>query len=159
MRSLLMKEIFVLQRFPGKGSWTYALLPALKSDSNLKVMLSSVIVVIDKIELPPGKLMKIKDGRLFLPVNAGLRKTIGKEAGDEVVIELFIDGQGTDAVSTLMECLADEPNALTNFKALHPDLQKRLIEWISESKSEKVIVERIAKSVTTLSSGGFPFKP
>ena len=122
-------------------------------------MLSKVIVVIDRVELLPGKLMKIRDGRLFLPVNAALRKKIGKAAGDEVVIELFIDGPGTDLNKHLMECLADEPVALKNFEALNPELRKSLVGWISESASEEVMVERIAKTVTSLSAGGFPFKP
>lgn len=148
-----------MEKSPGKGGWTYALLPGINRDNALKVMLSTVIAVIDSIGLPPGKLMKIKDGRLFLPVNAALRKKIGKKAGDEVIIELFIDGLGTDVISQLVECLADEPGALNNFEALGMELRKKIVDWISEADSEEVLVERIARTVTTLSAGGFPFRP
>ena len=56
--------------------------------------------------------MPMGSGRgLFLPVNAAVRKQIGKSAGDIVHITLYADDDEFDS-SEFMECLADAPEAM-----------------------------------------------
>ena len=46
---------------------------------------------IDEFELKQYKLMPMGAGKLFLPVNAAIRKKIKKQAGDTVKIVLYPD--------------------------------------------------------------------
>lgn len=119
-----------LQRFPGKGGWTYAALPTVKSDKHSHFGWVRVKGFIDDYEIKQYHLAPMKDGRLFLPVKAAIRKQIRKQEGDVVTVRLYADESQIEVPVEFMECLADEPEALKNFSQLSDTVKKYWIEYI-----------------------------
>ena len=87
----IFKNKVLLQKFPGKGGWTFAALDALIEKSNRHFGMLKVKGTIDDFKFEQYNLMPMGDGRLFLPVKKAIRQTIRKEAGDWVDVELFLD--------------------------------------------------------------------
>jgi hypothetical protein len=78
----LVKKEIQLEKFPGKGGWTYARIPEVSQDRNTPFGWRKVRCFIDQVEIKQYHLMPRGNGQLFLPVNASIRKLIKKEAGD-----------------------------------------------------------------------------
>ena len=74
----------ILQKSPNKGGWTYVKWPESVSFFGTR----GLIKVVGTIDGQPfrGSFMAIGDGTHMLPVKAEVRKLIGKDAGDRVII-------------------------------------------------------------------------
>ena len=153
MQQPLTHKQYQLQKFPGKGGWTFAEIPEVPMDKKAPFGWVCVKGRIDDYELNNYRLMPMGNGRLFLPVKAAIRKKLGKHAGDWVTIELYADDSKSELPPDLEDCLRDEPKALDQFLSLPEGAQKEFTDWIFSAKREETKVERMAKTIELLLQG------
>jgi hypothetical protein len=147
----LVDQKYLLEKFPGKGGWTYAAIPEVMSNKNKPFGWVKVKGSIDHYQFKNFTLMPMGNGRLFLPVKAEIRRQIGKKEGDWVRIVLFTDEAPLDTPEELLECFALEPAmALENFRKLKDSERKAYLEWIYGAKKEDTKAERIAAMMDRL---------
>ena len=149
----LVNNNFLLERFPGKGGWTYTQIPGIPRNKNVPFGFVRVRGTIDGVEIKGYNMMPMKNGNLFLPVKASLRKQIRKERGDYVHVILYPDNLPTELPGELILCLEDEPAAYTAFNACTESEKKAFIEWIYSAKTEATKADRIAKTIDKLLKG------
>jgi hypothetical protein len=140
----IFDAIVVLDRYPGKGGWTFAELRGLPPGKKVPFGSLRVKGSIDGHPILHYHLMPLGNGNLFLPVKAALRKILNKQEGDPVHVVLHLDDEPVELPADLRECLALEPGATERFLALPQGEQQRLIEQVRIAKREETRVERIA---------------
>lgn len=152
MKPLINKK-FLLQKFHGKGGWTYVSLPELRKDKKTSSRGIKVKGTIDGFEISKYHLMPMGDAKLFLPVRAEIRKKIKKEEGDHVHVILYPDTDLLIVPDELLLCLEDEPTALEFFNSLSGSEKKYYIQWIYGAKKEETKINRLAKAIDRLFQG------
>ena len=140
----LVNKKYILQKYPGKGGWTYAKIPEILQNKNNPFGWVKVKGSIDGFELKNYKLMPMGNGKLFLPVKAQIRKKINKEAGDFVHVILFADDSLYEIPYEILECFQNEPNEISEaFFNFSEGEQKAYIDWIYEAKTIETKTQRI----------------
>ncbi len=152
MKPLVNKK-YLLEKFPGKGGWTFARIPEIIQDKKAHFGWVKVRGSIDGYEIKKYHLMPMGNGKLFLPVKAEIRKKIKKREGDYVHVILFPDQEPLEVPEEMLMCLQDEPVALKFFQSLSESEQKFYIKWIYSAKKEETKVARLAESINKLSKG------
>ncbi|WP_299706358.1 YdeI/OmpD-associated family protein [uncultured Pontibacter sp.] len=148
----LTDKYYLLEKFPGKGGWTYAALPEILPDKHAHFGWVRVKGTIGGYELKGYHLMPMGNGQLFLPVRAEIRKKIKKQAGDWVQIILYADNTPQEVPEELLLCLQDEPAAYDKFRNCTDGEQKALVDWIYSAKTDETKVERIVQTIEKLLS-------
>src|SRR3954464_8849836 len=115
MTKPLVNKKYRLEKYPGKGGWTYAQIPEVAKDKNSPFGWVRVRGTIDSYEIKGYHLMPMGNGNLFLPVKASIRKKLGKQEGDYIHVILYTDDLPTDLPEELKLCLQDEPDAYVAF--------------------------------------------
>lgn len=147
----VVNKTCLLKKFPGKGGWTYAEIPEIKPNHKMPFGWVQVSGWIDNYELDKIKLMPMGNGSLFLSVKASIRKTLKKEAGDWVSIQLKLDENDISIPQEIMDCLRIESEEHYNaFLKLSNSNRKAFIDWIYEAKTEKTKLKRILKMLESL---------
>ena len=165
MPTEILNADVTLERFPGKGGWTYAPLPATISAAKTYFNTMPVSGQIDDYVLEKAHLMAMGKGRLFLPVKASIRHQLGKQAGDVVRLVLFrADEDAPLAVSEddFRECLAEVPGALAAYERLSPAQRQAWVAWVAAASSDEQKVARVETACTRLAAaslGGGPCLP
>lgn len=152
----LIDKLYQLQKFPGKGGWTFAAIPEVVQNKNSSFGWVKVNGFIDGYELKNYNLAPMGNGQLFLPVKKEIRKQIKKEAGDWVHILLFAPSNDYSMPDEFMLCLQEEPMALQFFQSLDEQEKDKYIQWILAARTDELRVERIIQSIHRLSLK-FPF--
>jgi len=150
--TLLVDKDYLLQKYPGKGGWTFAAIPEITQDKHAWFGWVKVRGAIDTYEINNYHLMPMGNGTLFLPVKAEIRKKIGKNEGDWVHVTLYSQDLPTVVADDFMICLQDEPVALKNFQQLSENEQKKMMDWVYAVKNDDLKVERIALTINKLSA-------
>lgn len=149
MKPLVNKK-YLLEKFPGKGGWTFARIPDIIPGSDTPFGWVRVKGSIDDAEISKYHLMPMGNGHLFLPVKAGIRKQIGKQAGDTVHVILYADHDTLQIPPELQECLDDEPAAAAFFKTLTDSQKKYYCDWIFSAKHETTKIKRLGIAIDRL---------
>jgi hypothetical protein len=157
--SPLVDETVRLERFPGKGGWTYARITPVSHDRKNHFGWKKVRGFIDDYEINGTHLMPMGKGQLFLPVKAEIRKKINKHEGDWIKVVLYT----ADPVPPVKDedfriCLNDEPGASKNFYAFPETEQKKYEDWIAAARSEEQKIERMGKAITRILEGKYIWK-
>jgi hypothetical protein len=151
MENPLVDKKYLLEKFPGKGGWTYAQIPEVVKDKSAPFGWVRVKGRIDGYEIKSYHLMPMGNGKLFLPVKSEIRKKIKKKEGDYVHIILFIDNQPVEIPEELSSCLQVESGIFEAFKRCSKGEQKRYVEWIYSAKTDKTKEIRIVQLMDILS--------
>jgi hypothetical protein len=149
----LVDNKYLLEKFQGKGGWTYARIPEITQDRRSHFGWVKVRGTIDGYEIRKYHLMPMGNGNLFLPVKAEIRKKIRKEEGDCIHVILYTDNEPLEIPAEMTLCLQDEPDALKFFNSLSESEQKFYIGWIYGAKKEETKIDRMVKAVNRLVRG------
>jgi hypothetical protein len=149
----LVNKRYKLEKWPGKGGWTFARVPEVIKDKHAPFGWVKVKGSIDGYEIKKIRLMPMGEGKLFLPVKAEIRKKIQKKDGDVVHVILYRDNDPLEVPDEMLLCLQDEPLALKFFKSLSESEQKFYIDWVYSAKKEETKIDRLAKSISRLQRG------
>jgi len=150
MQKPLVNKKYKLQKYPGKGGWVYAVIEEITPDKRAKFGWVQVSGTVDGFELKRYKLMPMKNGSMFFPIRAEIRKAIGKKEGDTVYIILYADNSPIEIPQEFLLCLNDEPTAKKFFFKLSESEQQYYIKWIYEAKQEATKTKRIVEAIGML---------
>jgi len=148
----LVNDKFLLKKYPGKGGWTYTVLPETVRKRKTPFGWIQVKGFIDGFELKGYRLMPMRSGQLFLPVRAEIRKRINKKDGDWVQVILYADDAPADTPEELLLCLEDNEQAYSNFLKCSDTEQRAFINYIYSAKQDETRVDRIAQTLDMLES-------
>ena len=145
-----------IHRFEKQGEktgWTYVEIPADLAGQlvpgNKKAF--RVKGKLDNFSIKGVSLLPMGGGSFIMPLNAAMRKGIGKKAGAMLQLKLQVDTKPYELNKEFMECLADEPKALEFFQSFSRSIQNYYSKWIESAKTEATRTKRIALAVTALS--------
>jgi len=148
----LVDKEYLLEKFPGKGGWTFTFIPEIPPDKHSSFGFLKVRGSIDDYEIKHFNLLpSVKgDDRLFLTVKSEIRKIIKKEAGDYVHIILYPDNEPLEIPEEFSLCLQEDAEALRFFNSLSESEKNNYVKWIYSAKTDRTKVDRIAKTLDRL---------
>ena len=144
-----------IHRFDKQGEktgWTYIDVPAdiaqkLKPGNKKEFKVKGKL---DAHSITRQSVMPMGGGAFIMPLNATLRKAIGKRHGAMLKVQLEADNSEFVFNKDFMECLDDEPSAKEFFQSLPGSHQRYFSKWIDEAKTEPTKTKRIAMAVSAL---------
>jgi hypothetical protein len=151
----LVNKKYLLEKFPGKGGWTYIQIDEIKPVKKKYFGGVKVRGFIDEYELKDHNLFPMGKGILMMAVKAEIRKKIGKQEGDWVTLKLYYDEPEDNSSEDFLICLKEDSAAKNTFSKATKNQQKEIMDWICASKNEDMKVERIAKMLDILAQGRF----
>ena len=145
---------YLLEKYPGKGGWTYASIPEIAQNPKNPFGWVKVRGSIDGYQFKQYKLMPMGEGKLFLPVKAAIRRKIKKEKGDTVHVILYLDENPLKIPEELIECFKMEPQKVyETFISFTEGEQKTYIDWIYDAKTEETKTRRIVVMMDRVQKG------
>lgn len=135
-----------------KTGWTYLVIPAATANK-MNPGVRKVYRVkgkIDKLSVEKLAIMPRGNGDFIMPINAAMRKGLGKRNGAIVQVHLETDNSPLKPSAELLECLADEPAALAYFNSLPQSHRNYFNKWIESAKTEPTKAKRIALVIRTM---------
>jgi Domain of unknown function (DUF1905)/Bacteriocin-protection, YdeI or OmpD-Associated len=145
----------IIEKFAAQGEktgWTYIKIPCkiaqqLKPGNKKSFRIKGSL---DKFAIEKTALLPMGDGNFILPLNAAIRKGIGKRKGAEVRVSFQVDNAPLLPPALLLECMADEPEALQYFNSLPQSHRNYFTKWIDSAKTDATRAKRIALVIRTM---------
>ncbi|MDR7132612.1 hypothetical protein J2X69_004986 [Algoriphagus sp. 4150] len=147
---LLVEGQFLLERFQGKGGWTYIKLPGKIITTGKAFGMMKISGTIDNYSFEGKHLLPMGNGFVFLPVAKPIRKVLGKEEGDVVRIKFFQEEIPNKLPQELIDCLKDDPGKFELFGKLSSTDQENWIEYIYSVDDIDARSTRIIKLLNSL---------
>lgn len=142
-----------------KTGWTYIEIPAdlaqkMKPGNKKSFRVKGKL---DSFSIKAAAIMPMGGGRFILPVNAEMRKGIGKRKGAMVKVQLQEDKAEIPISADLQACLKDDPDAQAGFSKLSKGHQRYFSNWIESAKTEATKTKRLTQAMIALGKGwGYP---
>ncbi len=142
-----------------KTGWTYIEVPSdiaqqLKPGNRREFKVKGKL---DKHPVTRLSLIPMGGGSFILPLNAGLRKVIGKKQGAMLKLQLEADNSEFVFNTDFIACLEDDPPAKKFFESLTGSHQRYFSKWIDSAKTEPTKIKRISMAVNALAKKwGYP---
>lgn len=112
---------------------------------------------LDNFNIEAKSLLPMGAGNFIMPIDAAIRKALGKRMGAVVKLSLTEDVRKVEIDKTFLVCLADEPAALEFFNSLPGSHRNYFSKWIESAKTEETKINRITRAVIALSRKlGYP---
>jgi len=151
----MIQFIVTIHRFEKQGEktgWTYIEIPVdiaekLKPGSKKSFRVKGKL---DEFKISGVSLLPMGGGAFIMPINAAMRKGIGKKHGAMLKVQLTEDKKPYEINADFLECLRDEPKALKAFNAMPKSFQNYYSKWIESARTELTRTKRIAHAVSTL---------
>ena len=148
---LITEGTYRLEKFTGKGGWTYIKLPGELIKSGKAFGMMKISGEIDAYSFEGKHLLPMGNGYVFLPVAKPVRKILGKEEGDEVEIRFYQDELPDGIPDELIDCLKDDPGKLELFHQLAQEDKETWISYIYSAEDIEAKSNRIIKLLNSLS--------
>jgi hypothetical protein len=134
-----------------KSGWSYIEIPGgivdqLKHGTKTAFRVKSRL---DDFSIKGVSLIPMGGGNFIMALNATMRKGIRKSKGAMVKVQLTVDAP-YEIIPELLECLSDEPHAMTFFKQLPHSHQNYFSKWIEAAKTDATKAKRISQAVNAL---------
>lgn len=135
-----------------KTGWSYIKVPAKLAQQLMPGNKKSFRVKgrLDANAVSGMALIPMGGGDFILALKAEVRKAIRKQKGDQLSVELEVDAKAITPPKDLLDCLADEPQALAYFKTLPKSHQNYFGNWVKSTKTEGTRTRRIARVVDAM---------
>ncbi len=154
----MIKFNATLEKFAEQGEktgWTFFVVPA-EIASKLKPNTKKSFRVKGKLDgfaIKQVALVPMGGGDFILPVNAAIRKGIGKRKGAQLNVLLEADDSAIAISEDLLACLENEPKAQEHFNQLHKGEQNYFSKWIDSAKTAATKEKRILFALKAFSLG------
>ncbi|MEO6722905.1 MAG: YdeI/OmpD-associated family protein [Ferruginibacter sp.] len=135
-----------------KTGWTYIAVPEDIAQS-IKPGNRKSFKVKGELDDHPIKqvaLLPMGNGGFILPLNASIRKAIGKRKGAMLHVQITEDKVPYKLNQEFMECMADEPAAFEHFNSMPQSFKNYYSKWIDSAKTDPTRTKRIALAVSSL---------
>lgn len=151
-----------IHKFGKKGEktgWTYFELPAdivqqLKPGNKKEFKVKGKL---DGYAIKRVSVLPMGDGLFIMPLNAVMRRAVGKKQGATLTVQLAEDKSDFVFNKDFMDCLDDEPAAKEFFQSLTGSHQRYFSKWIDSARTEPTKTKRIAMAITALArKRGYP---
>jgi hypothetical protein len=154
----MLRATFDIEKYSKKGEktgWTYIEITAAQAKKIKAGQKKSFRVKgkLDAVSINGIALMPVGNGNFIMPLNAALRKQLGKKHGDAVTAQLQPDDEVYKLNQVFMQCLRDDNRAMIFFKTLAPSHQRYFSKWIDSAKTDTTKAKRIAMALNALASG------
>ena len=151
----MIKFTATILKFDKKGEktgWTYIIIPSEMAQQLYPRNKKSFRVKgkLDAYAIEGVALIPMGEGDFIMPLNGVMRKNIGKIKGALLIVEIAVDKKQYQLNAALMDCLADEPEALAYLKSLPTSHQNYFTKWIESARTEPTKTKRIAMAVNAL---------
>ena len=153
----MIKFSTTIQKFDRQGEktgWTYITIsakiakllnPGIKKSFRVKGKLDGF--AIEKTALIP-----MGEGDFIMAINAAMRKGIRKQKGATLKVELAVDKTPILPPSELLECMADEPEAVKHYNSLPQGHRNYFTKWIDSAKTDVTKAKRIGLVIRTMAN-------
>ncbi|HVZ98188.1 MAG TPA: YdeI/OmpD-associated family protein [Chitinophagaceae bacterium] len=146
----------VIKKFGEQGEktgWSYIEIPAEIANKIKPGYKRSFRVkgMLDEHKIERVSLLPMGGGNFIIPLNATLRKALGKRKGEIIKASLTEDARDVEFNKNFLLCLEDDPAALEFFNSLPGSHRNYFSKWIDSAKTEETKEKRIARAVSALS--------
>ena len=135
-----------------KTGWTFIEVPREEAEKIKRGVRTSYRVkgTFDHHRIEKTSLLPMGEGNFIIPFNAGLRKALKKRKGDEIRVAIEADDRAPTLDKEFLQCLKDDPDALSYFNTLPGAHRNYFNKWIQSAKTVNTRANRIARAVSAL---------